>query len=93
MARKVSASFKATITKNQVKSGAWLVEYEYQVETTTNPVSEIQAWSNASAGKRWIKEKVQTLTPRKSLKMIVVSTDLNGKPTKIVGEMTFKVEA
>jgi len=93
MARKVSASFKATITKNQVKGGAWLVEYEYQVETTTNPVSEIQAWSNASAGKRWIKEKVQELTPRKSLKMIVSSTDLNGKPTKIVGEMTFKVEA
>ena len=49
------------------------------------------AWSNASAGKRWVKSQVQALTPRKSVKMIAgEGKDAKGKPTSFVGVVTFK---
>jgi hypothetical protein len=51
------------------------------------------AWSNASAGKRWVKSQVQALTPRKSVKMIAgEGKDAKGKPTSFVGVVTFKSE-
>ena len=54
-------------------------------------VLNTSAWSNASAGKRWVKSQVQALTPRKSVKMIAgEGKDLKGKPTSFVGVVTFK---
>jgi hypothetical protein len=50
------------------------------------------AWSNASAGKRWVKSQVQALTPRKSVKMIAgEGKDAKGKPTSFVGVVTFRI--
>jgi hypothetical protein len=53
------------------------------------------AWSNASAAKRWIKEMVQELTPRKSVKMIATTQNLDakGKPLAFVGQIGYKRDA
>jgi hypothetical protein len=49
------------------------------------------AWANASAGKRWVKEQVQSLTPRKSVKMVAGSElDVKGKPLSFSGALVFK---
>jgi hypothetical protein len=54
-------------------------------------VLNMAAWSNASAGKRWVKSQVQALTSRKSVKMIAGDgKDVKGKPTSFVGVVTFK---
>ena len=93
--KKVSTTFTATLTKNDVKGGAWLAQIALQDEGMTSPYKvETQAWSNASAGKRWVKERVQALTTRKSCKMIAGDKlDAKGKPTKFVGAIGYKREA
>jgi hypothetical protein len=94
MAKKVVKTFTATLNKNIEKGGAWLST----VSIETNGLEGIDiflqtAWSNASAGKRWVKSQVQTLTPRKSVKMIAgEGKDAKGKPTSFVGAVTFKSE-
>lgn len=92
MAKKVSKVFKADLTKNNVKGGAWMATVSVQSEGID--VVDIlldSAWANASAGKRWIKEKVQELTPRKSVKMVAgADLDAKNKPLFFRGELVFK---
>lgn len=98
MAKKVERTFKATLAKNPVKGGAWKVTYTI-TELRNNGLggydeieidNNVTAWSNASAGKRYIKERVQQLTPRKSIKLDVTSIDENEKPVKIQGTLIYK---
>ena len=76
MAKKENVTFVATLYKNEVKGGAWLAETIVATEDPDDqPIfSRCQAFSNASAGKRWIKEQVALATPRKNVKMLPVET-------------------
>jgi hypothetical protein len=94
MAKKVSKIFKADLKKNNVKGGAWMATVSVNDEgiDTANHI-QLSAWANASAGKRWIKEQVQALTPRKSVKMTACTTtppDAKGKPMAFEGTVNFK---
>lgn len=92
MARKVVKTFTANLNKNLEKGGAWMAIVTVTTEGMdgTDAIS-MAAWSNASAGKRWVKSQVQALTPRKSVKMIAGDgKDAKGKPTSFVGVVTFK---
>jgi hypothetical protein len=94
MAKKVVKTFSANLNKNLEKGGAWMAI----VSVTTDGIDGTEilntsAWSNASAGKRWVKSQVQALTPRKSVKMIAgEGKDAKGKPTSFVGVVTFRSE-
>jgi hypothetical protein len=92
MAKKVSKVFKADLKKNDVKGGAWMATVTVQDEGIDSvDVITTSAWANASAGKRWIKEMVQKLTPRKSVKMVASDAkDAKGKPVSFGGELNFK---
>jgi len=92
MAKKVSKIFKADLKKNDVKGGAWMATITVNDEgIDTVDVLLTSAWANASAGKRWIKEQVQALTPRKSVKMVASDAkDAKGKPTSFSGSVNFK---
>jgi hypothetical protein len=92
MAKKVSATFTAELIKNDTKGGAWLAKVSIKDEGVDSPIaSDISAWSNASAGKRWVKERIQALTPRKSVKMIPSQKlDAKGKPIAFIGIVGFK---
>jgi hypothetical protein len=90
MAKKIEKSVKATLTKNTSveRGGAWLLTI-----TDSSNLATHSAWSNPSAGKRYLKSFVVENTPRKSIKMEIKATDTNGKPTHIAGELTYKVDA
>ena len=92
MARKVVKTFTANLNKNLEKGGAWMAIVNVTTEGIEgSDVVNMAAWSNASAGKRWIKSQVQALTPRKSVKMIAgEGKDAKGKPTSFVGVVTFR---
>lgn len=92
MAKKVNVTFYAETIKNQSKGGAWLTTIRITDEGMDTPHEVItSAWSNASASKRFIKEKVQELTPRKSVKMIAsTNVDAKGKPIAFVGQIGYK---
>lgn len=92
MAKKVNVTFYAETIKNQSKGGAWLTTIRITDEGMDIPNQVITAaWSNASAAKRFIKEKVQELTPRKSVKMIAsTNVDAKGKPIAFVGQIGYK---
>ena len=92
MARKVVKTFTANLNKNIEKGGAWMAIVNVTTEGIEgSDVVNMAAWSNASAGKRWIKSQVQALTPRKSVKMIAgEGKDAKGKPTSFVGVVTFR---
>lgn len=92
MAKKVVKTFTADLNKNPEKGGAWMAIVKVSTDGMEgSEVINMAAWSNASAGKRWIKSQVQALTPRKSVKMIAGDTkDAKGKPTTFVGVVTFK---
>ena len=93
MAKKVVKTFTANLNKNTEKGGAWLATVNISDAEGNVGLIYQAAWSNASAGKRWVKSQVQALTPRKSCKMIAGSTkDSKGKPTTYVGSITFKSE-
>jgi len=96
MSKKVNATFYAEAIKNPEKGGAWLATIRITDEGVDTPSQElVTSWSNASASKRWIKEKVQELTPRKSVKMIATTQNLDakGKPLAFVGQIGYKREA
>lgn len=95
MAKKVSSTFKASIVKNQAKGGAWMGTITMSDEGVDTPYDSYQAaWANASAAKRWIKELVQSKTPRKSVKMVASDLlDEKQKPVRFDGEVAFKREA
>lgn len=89
MAKKITKTLKATLTKNTSveKGGAWLLIIEDEMGTMHS------AWSNPSAAKRYLKKYVLDNTTRKSIKMEVKATDMNDKPTHIAGELSYKVDA
>ena len=95
MSKKVNVTFYAQTIKNQAKGGAWLTTIRITDEGMDTPHEIITAaWSNASAAKRFIKEKVQELTPRKSVKMIAsTNLDAKGKPVAFVGQIGYKRDA
>ena len=94
MAKKVVKTFSANLNKNLEKGGAWMAIVSVTTEGIDGTdVLSTSAWSNASAGKRWVKSQVQALTPRKSVKMIAgQGKDAKGKPASFVGVVTFKSE-
>jgi len=90
MAKKVTRTFTATLEKNLEKGGSWLCRVAIRDENgETN--SKVSAWSNASAGKRWVKAELVEITGRKSLKFSIVNADANEKPTLIAGSIDYKV--
>ena len=95
MAKKVNAKFSGTLIKNNVRGGAWLATYAISYEGQDGTIATSHhAFSNASAGKRWLKEMVLANTPKKSIKMIAgTALDEKGKPLGFAGEVAFKVEA
>lgn len=100
MAKKTSKTFTATLELNPEKAGAWMATvFVTYLDTTdtlnsipnTIGVSEQSAWKNASAAKRWIKVKVQELTPRKSVKMTATKFDkITEKPNAFSGVLEYK---
>lgn len=96
MARKSSYLFSASATKNTDKGGAWLAKVSLTNNTADSEeygagTTELTAWTNASACKRWIKAKVQAMTPRKSVKMVATTAkDAKGKPVQFDGSLIFK---
>ena len=92
MAKKVVKTFSANLNKNTEKGGAWMAIVSVTTEGIDGTeILNTSAWSNASAGKRWVKSQVQALTPRKSVKMIAgEGKDAKGKPTSFVGVVTFR---
>lgn len=93
MAKKVNAVFEATLDKNDVKGGAWIAAIKTYDEGVDAHHHELSAWANASAAKRWVKERVQALTPKKSVKLIAGSTlDAKGKPVSFNGLVKYKRE-
>lgn len=95
MAKKVSAMFEASLTKNAEKGGAWLAKITITNEGETTPyVVEYASWTNASACKRWVKARVQELTPKKNCKVIASQNlDAKGKPLGWHGAVGFKKDA
>ena len=106
MARKVTAKFNAKIELNNEKGGAWLAtvvaerpsSYDgFSVSENKNSiepaigVSQVTAWKNASAAKRWVKLMVKSLTPRKSVKLNATKFGEKEKPTAFSGSVEFKV--
>jgi len=92
MAKKVVKTFNAGLVRNVEKGGGWLAIVTVKVGDVIE-AQIMNPWTNASAGKRWIKNQVQMLTPRKNIKMIAgTDKDLKGKPISFVGVVTFKSE-
>ena len=97
MAKKTENTFTATLVLNPEKAGAWLATVSVATLTQDDEQGSVEsnkkttAWKNASAGKRWIKEQVQAMTPRKSVKMSPVKFDkATEKPTSFSGVLEFK---
>lgn len=93
MAKKVNALFEAELIKNQEKGGAWLGEFTVQRDDQETPsASGVQAFSNASAGKRWLKAMVLENTNKKSVKMVATEEkDIKDKPVRFTGAVAFKI--
>lgn len=91
MAKKVENRFHAEIRLNGEKGGAWLATVTIHDETGAIAKSECSAWKNASAAKRWVKERVKALTPRKSVVMLGSNLNDKNKPTLLTGSLIFKV--
>ena len=93
MAKKVNAMFEAELIKNQEKGGAWLGEFSVVRDDMEQPsVSGRQAFSNASAGKRWLKAMVLANTTKKSVKMVASDArDIKDKPVHFTGSVAFKI--
>ena len=97
MAKKVTQTLKAHLTKNTIfdKGGAWLLEITIQTEGhNIHDLNTCTAWANPSAAKRYLKSVVLDNTPRKSIKMVITATTADtGKPLILDGELTYKVDA
>lgn len=93
MAKKVNALFEAELVKNQEKGGAWLGEFSIIRDDQEQPVvTGREAFTNASAGKRWVKSMVLANTPKKSIKMVATDArDAKDKPVHLSGEVAFKI--
>jgi len=97
MAKKITQTLKAHLAKNTIfdRGGAWLLEITIQTEGhQIYDLNTCTAWANPSAAKRYLKSVVLDNTPRKSIKMVVTSGNLDtGKPLTLDGELTYKVDA
>jgi hypothetical protein len=91
---KVNANFNGELRKNTEQGGAWIAEFVITRSDFDRPVNAgYAAWSNASAGKRWLKAMVLEHTPKKSIKMAAnTERDLKDKPVYFNGDVVFKVE-
>ena len=85
----LNKSAHATLMLNPEKGSGWLPTFHVLSEGNLT-VREVSAWKNASAGKRWIKAKVQEHTTRKSVKLNPINFDANEKPISFQGDLTFK---
>ena len=96
MAKKINATFTASLAKNNVKGGAWMATYVVSHEAVDGyiPVkTDNAAWTTAAAGKRWLKEMVRANTPKKSIKLLPGDEkDAKGKPVWLAGTLNFKQE-
>lgn len=94
MAKKVNAHFNGELRKNNVKGGAWVAEFSITRSDFDKPVTaEYTSWANPSAGKKWLKEMVQTHTPKKTIKMVAgTDKDAKDKPIYFNGDVLFKIE-
>ena len=90
MVKKVTRTFTATLEKKTEKGGSWLCRVAVRNENGETE-TKVSAWSNASAGKRWVKAELVEVTGRKSLKFSIVKLDDNEKPTLIAGSVDYKV--
>lgn len=96
MAKKKQRKFEASVVKGMHKSAAWLCVtqlFEYDDELDIYVVIEemTSAWKTASAAKKCVKEEVQRVTPRKSVKMVPgTEVDEKGKPYTFIGVLEFK---
>ena len=100
MAKKVKKTFTATLALNPDKGGAWLAyvnvatpaddEGLNSIVNVAESISDQAAWKNASAAKRWIKAKVQEMTPRKSVKMNATKFGEKEKPVAFAGVLEYK---
>jgi hypothetical protein len=90
MIKKVTRTFSASLHKNTEKGGSWLCTTTVRDENG-DANTKVTAWSNASAGKRWVKAELFEITGRKSLKLGIVQSDVNEKPVLIAGSVDFKV--
>ena len=95
MAKKIDATFTATLVKNTEKAGAWLAEVTIENEGLDKPdFNSYTAWNNAGGAKRWVKAILQANTPRKAVKFVDgEAKDEKGKPTFITASITYKVDA
>lgn len=94
MPRKVKQRVKVYLKLNPAKGGGWLCEILYFDDTNTATAADLTAWKNASAAKRYIKEKIQATTPRKSIKLLPgYGADSSTKPVSFLGDMTYAVAA
>jgi len=89
MVKKIDKTLEASLTKNTSveRGGAWLLT------VTDDNGGNHSAWSNPSAAKRYLKQYVIENTVRKAIKMEIKATDDNGKPTHLIGQITWKVPA
>lgn len=85
---KESKTFTATVNLNIEKGGGWLASVSITSATGTD-TQLTTAWKNASAAKRWVKERVKELTPRKSIKLIE-SAKKDDKPISFVGSLDYR---
>lgn len=90
MAKKVF-TFDARVSRNMAKGGGWLASVTLSNDQDDVRDTIYSAWKNASAAKKWVKEQVQKLTPRKSVKLIAgPDKDDKDKPTRFIGSLTFR---
>lgn len=96
MAKKINASFSASLSKNNVKGGAWMASYTVAHESVDGfmPVkTDHSAWTSAAAAKRWVKDMVKANTTKKSIKLLPGDEkDAKGKPVWFAGSLSFKQE-
>jgi hypothetical protein len=84
-------TFDARVARNMAKGGGWLATVKVSNDQDDVSDSITSAWKNASAAKKWVKEQVQKLTPRKSVKLIAgPELDDKDKPTRFTGSLTYR---
>ena len=99
MAKKVQQRFMGRLMKEPTPGGAWLVGYKIYFGSLTVPNSfdgerdsDWHAFSNPTAGKRWLKSELLRISGKKTIKFNE-SNLVEGKPTYIQGDVLYKIDA
>jgi hypothetical protein len=82
-------NFSALAYKNIEKGGAWVAVFKLE-RVGGEVITDYSAWTSANACKRWLKERVQEHTPRKSIKFVSAKTDANDKVIEVTGEFSYR---